>query len=104
MMALEPPGLSYPVVQRLQTLKGMLAWLDSEGDQFELADNVKSIIEAYRSGQLKWNPHLVTYWAKGVQLCQPRPFRWNECDLINAQREGQKGFWVEGVRLLGPST
>ncbi|KAJ5521045.1 hypothetical protein N7463_001498 [Penicillium fimorum] len=103
MMAEEKPGLSWPVVQRLKTLNSMSNWLDSEGDEYELAPNVTNLIETYRSGQLKWNDGLVTYWAKGVQLCQPRPFKWNEYELISDQHHGQKGFWVEGFQGPGPT-
>lgn len=99
-MALEPAGLSWPVVQRLQTLGGTLKWLQSEDDKYELVANVTNIMAAYRSGQLRWNPGLVTYWSKGVQLCQPRPFKWDEFDLINAEHAGHTGFWVEGVCLF----
>ncbi|OQE36736.1 hypothetical protein PENCOP_c011G05020 [Penicillium coprophilum] len=100
MMALEPPGLSWPVVQRLKSLRGMLEWLGSKGDEYESAANVAGLIEAYQSGKLKCNAGLVTYWSHGVQLCEPRPFRWDECDLLSAEHDGQKGFWVEG--LHGP--
>ncbi|KAF4772209.1 hypothetical protein HAV15_004948 [Penicillium sp. str.  len=98
MMALEPAGLSWPVVLRLQTLQGTLAWLQSENDQYELVANVTNIMAAYRSGQLRWNPGLVTYWSRGAQLCHPRPFRWDEFKIINAQYAGHTGFWVEGVQ------
>ncbi|CAG8902680.1 unnamed protein product [Penicillium egyptiacum] len=103
MMALEPVGLSWPVVQRLDTLKKMLEWLHSENDEYDLVGNVTNIMAAYRSGQLRWNPGLVTYWSKGVQLCQPRPFRWDEFDFINAKHEGHTGFSVEGLEGPGPS-
>ncbi|KAJ5817365.1 hypothetical protein N7447_009598 [Penicillium robsamsonii] len=102
-MALERPGLSWPVAQRLKTLNSMSEWLDSKGDEYELAPNVTSLIAAYRSGQLRWNDGLVTYWSKGVQLCQPRPFKWNEYKLISDEHHGQKGFWVEGFQGPGPN-
>ncbi|KAG0154482.1 hypothetical protein PDIDSM_50 [Penicillium digitatum] len=102
MMDLEPAGLSWPVVQRLQTLQGTLEWLQSENDKYELVGNVTNIMAAYRSGHLRWNPGLVTYWSKGVLLCQPRPFRWNEFDIINAQHDGHTGFWVEGLEGQSP--
>ncbi|CAI7592192.1 unnamed protein product [Penicillium glandicola] len=99
-MALEPAGLSWPVVERLSSLDEILKWLHTKGDKYELVGNVTNIMAAYRSGQLKWLPGLVTYWSNGVQLCQPRPFRWNEFDHINAENQGHTGFWVEGaVRL-----
>ncbi|KAJ9489694.1 hypothetical protein VN97_g3564 [Penicillium thymicola] len=102
MMALEPAGLSWPVVQRLQSLKGTLEWLQSEDDKYELAANVTNIMAAYRSGQLRWTPGLVTYWSRGTRLCHPRPFRWDEFDIINDQNTGSTGFWVEGLQGPGP--
>ena len=104
MIALEPAGLTWPVVQRLNTLKGILEHILSENDQYEVVGNVTNIMAAYRSGKLSWNPGLVTYWSKGVQLCQPRPFRWDEFNLINAEHQGHKGFWVEAVRLTNTQT
>ena len=95
-MALEP-GLSWHVVERLDALEGILGWLRKE-DEFELIPNVESIMDKYRSGELEWIPGLVTYWFDGKQICQPRPFRWDEFDHINSQYNGEKGFWVEGVR------
>ena len=99
MTALEPAGLSWPVVQRLNTLTGILEHILSENDQYEVVGNVSNIMTSYRSCQLRLNPGLVTYWSKGVQLCQPRPFRWDEFNLINSEHQGHKGFWVEAVRL-----
>lgn len=104
MTTLEPAGLSWPVVQRLDTLKGIHEHILSENDQYEVVGNVTNIIAAYRLGQLRWNPGLGTYQSKGVQLCQPRPFRWDEINLIDAKHQGHKGFWVEGVRLFKHQT
>ncbi|KGO42720.1 hypothetical protein PEX1_038590 [Penicillium expansum] len=99
MIALAPAGLSWAVVQRLESLQSTLEWLQSENDKYELVGNVTNIIAAYRSGQLRWNQGLVTYWSRGAQLCQPRPFRWAEFDIINAEHAGHTGFWVEGDQL-----
>lgn len=55
-------------------------------------------MDAYRSKSLPWAIGLVTYWAKGKQLCQPRPFDWDEFEAINTANEDHKSFWVEGVR------
>ncbi|CAI7655869.1 unnamed protein product [Penicillium viridicatum] len=99
MMALEPAGLSWPVVQRLDTLQGTLQWLQKGNDEYELVANVTNIMAAYRAGQLRWIPGLVTYWSRGAQLCNPRPFRWDEFNIINAQYDGHTGFWVEGMNI-----
>ncbi|KAJ5640183.1 uncharacterized protein N7484_008045, partial [Penicillium longicatenatum] len=53
--------------------------------------------------KLNGNLHLtglVTYWSHGDQLCQPRPFNWEEFDAINDAHEGYVGFWVEGKPQL----
>lgn len=92
-----PDGLSWDVVQRLDTLEGILGHLRESGDEFDQSANVEALIKAYRSGQLEWTG-LVTYWSKGVQLCQPRPFDWDEFEAINRKHKGSSAFWVEGVR------
>lgn len=96
-MASEPSGLTLDVVQRLQTIQVIELSLSDEGDEDEMALNVTAIMQAYRSGQLEWNPGLVTYWSKGVQLYERRVFDWKEFYIINQKHNGQKGFWVEGV-------
>ncbi|CAG8198880.1 unnamed protein product [Penicillium nalgiovense] len=99
MMAAEPVGLSWSVVLRLDTLTTMLEWLSSKNDEWDLVGNVTNVMAAYRSGNLRWTPGLVTYWSKGVQLCQPRPFKWDEFDFINAKHDGHTGFMVEGGQV-----
>ncbi|CAG7934939.1 unnamed protein product [Penicillium nalgiovense] len=89
------PGLSWPVVQRLDNLKFTLDWLIAENDQYKMVDTVKAIIAQYRSGELDWHPEFVTYWHAGVQLCLPRPFHWEEYRSIHDKCEGHEGFWVE---------
>ncbi|KAJ6179193.1 hypothetical protein N7519_009654 [Penicillium mononematosum] len=95
------PGLSWPVVQRLDDLKFTLDWLMAENDKYKMVDTVKSIIARYRSGELDWHPEFVTYWHAGVQLCLPRPFHWEEYRSIHDKCQGHEGFWVEGI--LGPA-
>jgi hypothetical protein len=91
------PGLSWKAVQRVQDLEGTLEFLEEEGDDDKQISNVRSLLDAYRSRKLEWNVGLVTYWSYGEQLCQPRPFDWEEFREINRQHEGHQGFWVEGV-------
>ncbi|KAJ6123682.1 hypothetical protein N7471_010999 [Penicillium samsonianum] len=91
------PGLSWPVVQRLDDLKFTLNWLVTGNDEYKMVDTVKAIIAHYRSCELDWNPDFVTYWHAGVQLCLPRPFYWDEYRYIHDKCEGHVGFWVEGV-------
>ncbi|KAJ6161608.1 hypothetical protein N7485_009838 [Penicillium canescens] len=92
------PKLSWPVVQRLEVLAKILEWLgkEDETDEYQQVDNVKAIIRAYKDKTLDWNPDLVTYWSKGAQLCQPRPFKMDEFMHINVKHKGHTGFWVEG--------
>lgn len=98
-MATEP-GLSWPVVQRLDDLKVTLTWLMAGNDVHKMVDTVKAIIAQYRSGELDWTPDFVTYWHAGVQLCLPRPFHWDEYRYIHDKCQGHEGFWVEGVSII----
>ncbi|KGO76962.1 hypothetical protein PITC_003830 [Penicillium italicum] len=100
LMAAEP-GLSWPVVQRLEDLKFTLTWLLGENDVHKMVDTVKAIIAQYRSGELDWTPDFVTFWHAGVQLCLPRPFNWDEYRYVHDKYQGHEGFWVEGI--LGPA-
>lgn len=93
----EPAGLGWDVYRRLHTLKAIQADLEKDGDSYEQLSNVRAVIEAYRSGQLGWNPGLITYWSNGVQLCQPRPFDWDEFEAINAKYKGHNNFFTEPV-------
>ncbi|KAJ5483608.1 hypothetical protein N7530_002854 [Penicillium desertorum] len=94
------PGLSWPIVQRLDGLKFTLDWLVAENDKYKMVDTVKAIIAQYRSGELDWHPEFVTYWHAGVQLCRPRPFHWEEYRYVHDKCQGHEGFWVEGVSLV----
>lgn len=89
--------LSWDAIQRLHQLEDMRIDLESTEDEYEQLPNIEALIEAYQSGQLYWNTGLVTYWSKGVQISQPRPFDWDEFEAINSHHEGYKGFWTEGV-------
>lgn len=94
---MEPyPGLSWDVVQHLVNLKEMRDTFDEEKDAADLV-NIDAVIEAYQSGRLSWHPRLVTYWAKGKQLCLPRSFDWAEFELIHDKNDGYNAFWVESV-------
>lgn len=70
--------------------------LERKGDERDQLSNIEALLEAYRSRKLQWTG-LVTYWSKGEQLCQPRPFNWDEFEAINRKHHGHKNFWVEGV-------
>lgn len=91
------PGLSLKIVERLDVLQEMRGSMVAEGDEDDNVCNVDAIIAAYKAGALGWNKGLVTYWSKGVQLCQPRPFDWEEFLVVNHKNDGSSSFWVEGV-------
>jgi hypothetical protein len=93
------PGKSWEVVQRLDTLRDIGSSLRTNGDDYNQEINVNAIIRAYQSGDLDWNPGLITYWSKGKQICQPRPFDWDEFFRVNKEHDGHESFWVEGVGL-----
>ncbi|KAJ5159992.1 uncharacterized protein N7482_006996 [Penicillium canariense] len=105
------PGLSLSVIRRLDVLKDMERQLQAklqateakeakkEEDRGHLS-NIIAIMAAYRSRELEWNPGLVTYWSHGVQLCQPRPFHYEEFLRVNQEHNGHTGFWVEGLTPL----
>ncbi|KGO36714.1 hypothetical protein PEX1_026270 [Penicillium expansum] len=89
--------LSWDTIQRVHALEAMKTDLTSTADECEQLPNIEALLEAYKSGELDWNNGLVTYWSKGVQISQPRPFDWDEFEAINSHHEGHKGFWTEGV-------
>lgn len=94
----EDSALSEAVVQRLESLDSLWESIFKAGDRFEQLVNIEAVMDAYRSGELQWNG-LVTYWSFGSQLCQPRPFNWDEFEAINERYEGSMSFWTEGVSV-----
>jgi hypothetical protein len=70
MIAAEPvltwKGLTWEVVQRLDSLEGIEQWLVDRKDDLKLLETVAAIKKAYRSGTLAWNDVLVTYWSHGL--------------------------------------
>ncbi|KAJ5795268.1 hypothetical protein N7457_001867 [Penicillium paradoxum] len=100
LVASEPGTHSWDVLKRLEMLRELEVELRSE-DRFDQLANVQALLQAYRQGRLNWNQGLVTYWSRGVQLCKPRPFSWDEFEVLNKHHSGRTGFWMEG--LVGPS-
>lgn len=87
----------------MHTLKMMLKDIQkSEGLRHQLR-NIQELINAYSSCRLDWREGVVTYWSNGYQLCQPRPFDWDEQEAMSRdhrQRHNRDdGFWVEGVSI-----
>ncbi|KGO78079.1 hypothetical protein PITC_041100 [Penicillium italicum] len=89
--------LSWDAIQRVHALEAMKTDLASTTDEHDQLPNIEALLEAYKSGELDWNTGLVTYWSKGVQISQPRPFDWDEFEAINSHHGGYEGFWTEGV-------
>lgn len=89
--------LSWETVRRVHELEMMKTDLASTTDDSEQLPNIDALLEAYKSGDLDCNTGLVTYWLKGAQISQPRPFDWDEFEAINSHHQACKGFWVEGV-------
>lgn len=100
MMRAEPEGLSWEVVQRLDTLKKIQKSLEEHGDSNENLANVSALMAAYRSKKLEWHSDdTVTYWVHGKLIEGPRKIDMKELLALN-QQAGNKGFWVEGVSEL----
>ncbi|KAJ5589939.1 hypothetical protein N7450_003911, partial [Penicillium hetheringtonii] len=97
----EPFGLTWPVIQRLRVLKDIEEDLSKE-DPYDQLLTVRSIMRAYRYHELEWNDGLVTYWVKDRQLCQPRPFNWDEVDQLKEKYAQGTSFWIEGVNSYKP--
>lgn len=94
----EPQDLSPEVYERIHTLRAIQKQIRNV-DKSEQLPNVLAILKAYIEGRLRWTSGLVTYWSKGVKLCEPRPFNWDEFEVINAAHGRDKSFWTEGVCL-----
>ncbi|KAJ5698578.1 hypothetical protein N7462_000583 [Penicillium macrosclerotiorum] len=95
----EPTGLKLNTYERLKCLRIMEEECQRKSeDKYCQLSNIQAIMRAYRSHRLEWNG-LITYWSNGIQLCEPRPFDWDEFEAINLKHEGHKGFWTEGIRL-----
>lgn len=92
----EPEGLSWEVVQRLDSLKKIQASFDELGNDSGNTPNVQAIMAAYRSGDLVWDENTVTYWAHGKLMAGPREMDVKEF-LAFSQEHGPHGVWVEGV-------
>ncbi|CAG8255376.1 hypothetical protein PENNAL_c0076G01082 [Penicillium nalgiovense] len=89
--------LSWDTIERVHTLEAMKTDLANTTDKYEQLPNIDALLNAYKAGQLWWNTGFVTYWSRGAQICQPRPFDWDEFEAINTHYKGDKGFWAEGI-------
>lgn len=99
------PGLSWNVVKRIVQLDGAVKYLEKrhlEGrkGEYERLQTALAIQEAYRVGDLGLHAGLVTYWAEGRRLSEPRPENYAELRAIGRRYGKEGGFWVEEVGRL----
>ncbi|KAJ5703197.1 hypothetical protein N7488_010745 [Penicillium malachiteum] len=99
----EDPFLSPEVRKRVSTLEQLWDIIRRSGDKDKQLVNIEAVLDAYRSGELTWTG-LVTYWSNGNQLCEPRPFSWDEFETINKYYDGNRSFWTEGLDGPGPES
>ncbi|KAF4766475.1 hypothetical protein N7455_005476 [Penicillium solitum] len=101
MIKSEPDGLSWEVVQRLDSLKKIQASFDELGNDNGNTPNVKAIMAAYRSGDLVWDANSVTYWAHGKLMASAKQMDMDEF-LAFSKKYGPHGVWVEGMDNYKP--
>ncbi|KAJ5152026.1 hypothetical protein N7492_010321 [Penicillium capsulatum] len=102
MIASEPAGLSWEVVQRLDSLKFIERRLLEKGEGEAELPNIRAIMKAYRTRQLEWTGE-ITYWSNGRMVGGRADWDPDDC-LAVANREGSgRGFWLEGVDGPGPT-
>lgn len=91
------PAMGQQEIDRYLSLKRISKHLKKIGDPCKELRNVKAVMAAYQSGELKWN-YLATYWCQGKMIEGPSRFLWKDFRrLNNAENRGGEGFWVEGV-------
>ncbi|KAJ5291945.1 hypothetical protein N7478_001196 [Penicillium angulare] len=100
MMEVEPAGLSWEIVQRLDSLKFLeeSCKQDTEGKYPCNEVNIKAIMAAYRKGSIEWyNDAKVTIWFRGGQFVGgPTEFDETTVARLYEQFGGEHGLWVEG--------
>ncbi|OOQ87664.1 hypothetical protein PEBR_16019 [Penicillium brasilianum] len=95
------PGLKWQAILRIEDLKQKKAILAERGDPRKMLPNLAAIITAYEGRQIDVyaDERLVTYWYKGKQISQPRPFDWEEYYVIAAECETFRSCWVEPIGI-----
>ncbi|KAJ5364813.1 uncharacterized protein N7496_010526 [Penicillium cataractarum] len=94
------PGLKWQTLLQIEELERAKQRFALERDRGNIVPSLEAIITAYESRQLDVYPdeRLVTYWHKGKQISQPRPFNWEEYHIIAAGCEGRvMSVWVEPI-------
>lgn len=90
------PGLPWKVARRLDQLRIIEEDL-AKNDRQEQMSNVRAIVTAYTSGQLKWKRGTATFWSNGRMVWGPGEFDWKTFSEVNKAHQGHKSFWVEEV-------
>lgn len=97
------PGLPWKVARRLNDLRFIEEDL-AKNDPQEQMSNVRAIITAYTSEQLKWKRGTATFWSNGRMVWGPGEFDWKTFSDVNKAHQGHKSFWVEEVSLIQDSS
>lgn len=92
-----PNGADFELAQRLHHLSGIQNMLQTEGDPDGQLPNVRALAAAYRTGGLKIERGVVTYWSKGVRLNEPTKFSRELHEKMLRENDSTHSFWVEGV-------
>ncbi|KAJ5788371.1 hypothetical protein N7457_003361 [Penicillium paradoxum] len=102
MIKSEPSGLSWGVVQRLDTLKIIEAHVVEEGDPDDQLPNIRALMESYRSKKLTFKSGMVSYWSEGRQLNSPEKFDENVHKRMLKSHDTTRSWWVEGLSGVSP--
>ena len=97
----EPEGLGTKVYQRLDSLKKTYRYFEEISANHPQLKNLRAVLEAYRSKKLEVRPNMMTYWAEGVQLCDYRPWDWDEFgEFADTHGAEEQKLWPEQVRIF----
>lgn len=97
MIGSEPAGLSWEVVQRLDSLKFIERRLLEKGEGEDEIPNIRAIMEAYRTHKLEWTGE-ITYWSRGRRVGGRADWDPDDCLAVADREDSGNGFWLEGVR------
>ncbi|CAG8150158.1 unnamed protein product [Penicillium salamii] len=95
-----PKGADFELAQRLHHLSGIQNMLQTEGDPDGQLPNVRALAAAYRTGGLKIERGVVTYWSKGVRLNEPTKFSRELHEKMLRENDSTHSFWVEGFDIF----
>jgi hypothetical protein len=90
-------GLSFELRERLAYLKRTKLFLQKQDPEHTEIVNIVAVEREYKSGDLKFNKDLVTYWVGGVQITEPAPYDDNVYQQLS---EKYPGTWDERRRTI----